>query len=84
MVRGNDAFQRGLNDLLRRSRNYVEMKIVTVRQGVERARKQRDIVLQANALTCLDQVRAPHMPELWVVQNQVAQFCALLDKVHVR
>src|ERR1700730_12400736 len=59
------------------------MKIVTVRQGVQRPGKKGDIVLEADPLAGLNQMRATYMTELGVVQNQVAELSALLHKVHV-
>jgi hypothetical protein len=41
-------------------------------------------VLQANALAGLDEVLAANAAEIRVVENEIAEFRALLDKVHLR
>jgi hypothetical protein len=43
--------------------------------------KQGDVVLQANTLAGLDQVLLADVTEVGVVQDQIAEFRALLDEV---
>src|SRR5882724_9846926 len=84
VVRRNDALERRLDDLLRRGGDYVEMKLVAVSEIFERARKKRNVVLQADALTGIYKMLAAYPTKFRVVQDEVAEFRALLDEVHLR
>src|SRR5208283_1897128 len=55
----HDAFQRRLDDLLRRRGDDVERDLVAFGKIFERAREEIDIVLQADALARFYQVFAP-------------------------
>src|SRR5712691_8734044 len=83
-LRRNDAFERGLDDLLGRGGDHVEMKLVAVGEIVKQTREECDVVLQPDALAGFDQVLAADAPDIRVVENQIAQLGALLDKVHRR
>ena len=83
-LRRNDSFERRLNDFLRRSGDNVEMNLVAFGKIFERARKQGDVVLEADALAGFDQMFATHAAKLWIVKNKVAELSALLDEVHLR
>ena len=72
MIRRNDAFERGLNDLLRRGGDHVEVELVTFAKGIERAGEQRHVVLQADAFAGFDEVLAPDVAEIRVMQNEIA------------
>jgi len=50
VLRRNNAFEGGLDNLLRRRRDDVERKLVAFGEIIERAGEERDIVLQADAL----------------------------------
>ena len=80
----NDAFERRLDDFLRRGGDDVEMKFVTLRQIVEDAREKCDVVFQADALAGLNEMIAADAAEIRVVENQIAKLRALLDEVHLR
>ena len=41
-------------------------------------------MLQANALAGLDEVLTANAAEIRIVENEIAEFRALLDKVHLR
>src|SRR5512147_1237521 len=51
--------------------------------GFENARQQLDVLLQADALACLDQVLLAYAAVLGVVQQQIGKFPALLDQSNV-
>src|SRR5207245_5464925 len=83
MIRRHDALERRFNDLLRRGGDDVEMELVAFSEIVERPRKQRNVVLQANALARFDEMFPAHFSKIRIVQNQIAEFRALLDEVHL-
>ena len=51
---------------------------VEIRQQL---RKQPDILLQADAFSGLNQMLFPHAAILWIVQQQIGEFPALLHQV---
>ncbi len=59
------------------------MEFVTFGEIVERARKERNVVLQADALAGFNKVLAPDLAEVRVMENQVAELRALLDEIHL-
>src|SRR4029077_5798779 len=83
VIRRHDSFERGLDDLLWRSGDNVEMELVALCEIVQGARKERHVMLQADALAGLDKVLAPDLAEVRVMENQIAEFRALLDEVHL-
>src|SRR5260221_1464088 len=81
MILGNDAFQRRLDDLLRRRRNHVKRELITL-DVVEQLREQPDIRLEPNLLTNLYQVFLSNAAVLRVMQQQIRQLPALLNEMH--
>jgi len=77
----HDAFQRRLDDLLRRRGDDVKRELVAVGKFFEGARKKIDIVLQTDALARFDQMFAPHAAKIRIMKNQVREFGALLHQV---
>src|SRR5712692_3886105 len=59
------------------------MELVTIGKIVKRAREERDVVLQADALAGFDEVLAADLAEVRVMKNEIAKFRALLDEVHL-
>src|SRR6202030_3346661 len=80
----NDAFERRLDDLVRRGGDHVEMKFVAFGKIIERARKERDVVLQADAFPGFDEVLAAHAAKIRIMENQIAELRTLLNEVYVR
>src|ERR1700693_2473575 len=83
VIRGDNSFERRLDNFLRRRRNHVKREVMPV-QIVQQARKLADGLLQANALSTFRQVVLSDPPEFGIVQQQVGQFAALLHKMDVR
>src|SRR6266480_747884 len=84
VIRRNDAFERRLDDFLRRGGDHVEMEFVAFDEIIERARKEPDVVLQADAFAGFREVLAAHAAEIRVVENEIAELRALLHEVHLR
>src|ERR1700687_5679497 len=80
----NDALEGGLNDLLGRRGDDVEMDFVALGKIVESARKKGDVVFEADALAGFDQMFAPYAAKFGIVKNQIGELRALLDEVHLR
>ena len=66
------------------SRDDVERKFVTFGEIIERAGEERDIVLQADALASFDEVLSTDTAKFRIVEDEIAELCALLDKIHLR
>src|SRR5262249_31948324 len=81
VLRGNNSFECRLDDFLRRGRDDVEVELVAFGKSFQSFRKQLNVVLQADLLSCLDQVMAPHTAEFRIMQDQVRELSALLYQV---
>src|SRR5271154_2152385 len=83
VLRGNDAFEGRLDNLLRGGGDNVEMKVVALGKSVENACEKGDVVLEADALAGGNEVVAADAAEFGIVENEIAEFRALLDEVHL-
>src|SRR6266478_6163804 len=83
MVRGNDAFERRLDHLFGRRRDDVKRELIPV-DCLQQLRQQPDIRLEANLLSNFDQMLFANTAILRVVQQQVGELSALLNKMHAR
>lgn len=82
VIRGDDAFERGVDHFDRSGRKNVKIKIVAFDAVIERLVEQADIVLQANALADLvEMLAADAGAKFGIVQQQVSQFGTLLDEI---
>src|SRR5205823_11090229 len=79
--RRHDAIERGLDDLLRRSGDHMEIELVAVREGFERFRKKLYVAFQTDQFAGFEQMFASNTAKLRIMQNQVRQFRALLDQI---
>lgn len=62
----------------------LKWKLVAFGQIIESTREEGDVVLQANAFAGFDEVFAANPAEIRVVENEIAELCALLKEVHAR
>src|SRR6202163_112541 len=71
VIRGNDVFERRLDHLFWRRRNYIEGEVVAVKAVLEEPRQLMNVLLEADSFAHLDQVLFTNTTVLRVVQQQV-------------
>ena len=81
MLGGDDAGERGLDELARRRRDDEERKREAVQAVLEKVDQRRDVLPQPDPPARLDQVFPPNASELRVVPDQVRELAALLDEI---
>jgi hypothetical protein len=59
------------------------MKLVAIGEIVQSAREERDVMLQSDLLASFNEVLAADLSEVRVMKNEIAEFRALLDEVHL-
>src|ERR1700760_5117709 len=81
MIWRHNAFQRGLDNFRGRCGEYIKIEMIAGDALVENLVEQLDLLLERNTLACFDQVLAPNMAELGIMQKQIRKLSALLDEV---
>ena len=81
VIRRDDAFERGLDDLARSGGNDVKGEPEALDAVREEIDELRDVVFQTDAAAGLDQVFAPDAAKLRIVPDQIGELSALVDEI---
>ena len=81
VIRRDDAFERGLDDLARSGGNDVKGEPEALDAVREEIDELRNVVFQTDAAAGLDQVFAPDAAKLRIVPDQIGELSALVDEI---